>query len=511
MKKKDWFKIKRYSHIGLPLSVNDKNWVTSYVANPDLVAQHAFYPFIHRALNKRKFRKNYDSNTDKVLCNGNREKDIKKREIYYANHLDSNIFSFYSQKLNILYEKELQKRNLQQVVIAYRYIQHPKKKRGMNNVDFAEEVFSFIRKHKKEKLIAVTFDIKDFFDNLNHKKIKENWIRLLDCERLPSDHYNVFRNITKFSYIEIYDLFDEFKNELIIRKNDTICKVKVKKLKYMRDKEVVAFCKDNDFASRIRNKGLIRSNKRIKNDKNELVYRNKGVPQGSPISAFLANLYLLDFDSSINDEIICKEGLYRRYSDDIVIICNYEDGIYFKDMIMSKIKDYALEIQERKTNSFVFNYADNRWVCEKIIVDGTFSSRKRFSYLGFEFDGKYTYLKSGSLAKYYRSLKKSIMRGAFYAGHSKYKQDKGKIFRRRLYKRFSYKGAKRKIVWQYSKANKRWIKIYKHDWGNYITYANMAHFNMNNSKIKNQISNHWRKMNYIIKTIEDKYAELSRT
>ncbi len=506
MKKKDWFKIKRYSHIGLPLSINDKNWVTNYVSNPMLVAKHAFFPFIHRAMNKRKYRKVYDSNTDEVINNGLREKYTKKREIYYANHLDSNIYSFYSQKLSLLYEIELKKRNLQRVVTAYRYIQHPKKKRGMNNVDFAEEVFTFIRKKDKEKLMAITFDIKSFFDNLNHKRIKATWKKLLGCEELPSDHYNVFRNITKFSYVEIYDLFDEFKNELITNHKNTLCTTKSKKLKYMRDKEVIAFCNAYDFACRIRSKGIIKSNKRIKTDTGNLVYRDKGVPQGSPISAFLANLYLLDFDTEINNEITSVGGLYRRYSDDIVVICNYEDGIRFKNLIMHKIKEYALEIQEKKTNSFVFFKEDNRCYCEKIISDGSFSSRKRFAYLGFEFDGNYSYLKSGSLAKYYRSLKKSIMRGAFYSVHSNYKQDKGKIFRRRLYKRFSYLGAKRKIVWYHNKVQNKWIKIYKHDWGNYITYANMARFNMKNNKIKNQISNHWRKINTLIKAIETKNA-----
>lgn len=502
MKKKDWFRIKKYSHIGMPLSANDRNWVMNYVNNPILVAKHAFFPFIHRAMNKRKYRKVYDLTTDEVINNGLREKDTKKRELFYTNHLDSNIFSYYSQQLNLLYEKELQNRNLQRVVTAYRYIQHPKKNRGMNNVDFAEEVFAFIRRSEKDKLMAITFDIKSFFDNLNHKKIKETWKRLLGCEELPCDHYNVFRNITKFSYIEIYDLFDEFKNELIAKKNNILCKTKTKKLKYMRDKEVVAFCSTNDFADRIRGKGLIKSNKRIKNDSGKYVYRDKGVPQGSPISAFLANLYLLEFDSTINDEITSVGGLYRRYSDDIVIICDYEDGVKYKNIVMQKIKEYALEIQEKKTNSFLFSKIDNRKCCYKIISEGIFSSRKRFSYLGFEFDGKYSYLKSGSLAKYYRSLKKTIMRGAFYSVHSKYKQDKGKIFRRRVYKRFSYLGAKRKIVWQHNKAENKWIKRYKHDWGNYITYANMARFNMKNNRIKNQISSHWRKINNIIKTIE---------
>jgi retron-type reverse transcriptase len=202
--------------------------------------------------------------------------------------------------------------------------------------------------------MAITFDIKSFFDNLNHKLIKDSWKRLLNYEELPDDHYNVFRNITKFSYVDIYDLFDEFKNELIARKNGNACKVAVQKLKFMRDKDIIAFCNTKDFNNRIRSKGLIKSNKKIKNEVGLLEFRNKGVPQGSPISSFLANLYLLEFDTVINHEIMSKGGMYRRYSDDIVIICNYEDGIYFRDMILANIKEFDLEIQIKKTNSFVF-------------------------------------------------------------------------------------------------------------------------------------------------------------
>lgn len=113
--------------------------------------------------------------------------------------------------------------------------------------------------------------------------------------------------------------------------------------------------------------------------------------------------------------------------------------------------------------------------------------------LGFEFDGKFVYLKSGSLSKFYRKMKHSISQGEFYAKHSHYKQGKGRIFRRRLYKRFSYLGAKRKIVWQ--NIDNKWIKLHKHDWGNYITYATMAHFNMKHSRIRHQVRNHWKYLN----------------
>lgn len=495
-KMKDWYKIKRYSHIGLPLSNEDRDWVEKFVKDKGKIATHAFFPFIHRKMVTRKFRKQYDSSTDEKLNFGTREATSKTRQIYYANHLDSNIYSYYSQQLNQLYEVELKKRHIENVVIAYRNLQHPKKNRGMNNVDFAEEVFSFIQKKSDEKLIAVTFDIKNFFDNLDHKRIKEEWKKLLKCASLPSDHYNIYRNITHFSYIDIYDLFDEFKDELLAVKHGVLEKTPVSNLKHMRDKEIIAFCKSSDLHKRIRQKNLIKSNKKEKQDDGSLVTRKKGVPQGSPISAFIANLYLIEFDTVINNMVTGSGGLYRRYSDDIVIVCNIEDGILFREFILNEIQKFDLEIQKEKTNTFLFQRKENRYFCYKQLSNGNLNPNKKISYLGFEFDGKYVYLKSASLSKFYRKMKHAVSIGDFYSKYSHYEQGHGEIFRRRLYKRFSYLGAKRKMVWQY-KGNK-WIKNYKHDWGNYITYANMAHFNMNHSRIRHQISRHWEKLNTLI-------------
>lgn len=497
---KDWFKIKRYPHIGLPLSNDDRNWVEKYVKDKEKIATHAFFPFIHREMETRKFRKQYDPSTDKRINLGKRKVGFKKRQIFYANHLDSNIYSYYSQQLNNLYDVELKKRHIENVVIAYRNLHHPNKNRGMNNVDFAEEVFSFIRKKSNDKLIAVTFDIKNFFDNLNHNRIKKEWKKLLGCDSLPSDHYNIFKNITHFSYIDIYDLFEEFKNELLRMNHSILEKTPVSELRYMRDKEIIAFCDLKDFNKRIRQKNLIKSNKKEKQQNGCLVLRKQGVPQGSPISAFLANLYLIEFDSLINNLVTNKGGLYRRYSDDIVIVCNHEDGKNFREFILKEIQKFDLEIQKEKTNTFLFQRKENRYYCSKQLPNGDLNPNKRFSYLGFEFDGKCVYIKSASLSKFYRKMNHAISIGAFYSVHSQYKQDKGKLFRRRLYKRFSYRGAKRKIIWQQD--GDKWIKKYKHDWGNYITYANMAHFNMKNSKIRHQISRHWKNLNTLINNQE---------
>jgi hypothetical protein len=42
-KVKDWFKIKRYPHIGLPLNPNDRyKWIEKYVTDPESIAVHSF-------------------------------------------------------------------------------------------------------------------------------------------------------------------------------------------------------------------------------------------------------------------------------------------------------------------------------------------------------------------------------------------------------------------------------------------------------------------------------------
>jgi len=234
--------------------------------------------------------------------------------------------------------------------------------------------------------------------------------------------------------------------------------------------------------------------------------RNKGIPQGSPISSILANLYLIDFDLLVNNEIIDIYGIYRRYSDDIVIVCKecYKD--YVINYISKQLENYRLEIQKKKTNVYLFKRdQDNKYKCFKILQNGNLSSRRRFEYLGFEFDGDNTYLKSSSLSKYYGRMKKAINRGAFYAKYSKYKSGHGKIFRRRLYKRFSYLGAKRRMIWVQDKIIPgKWIKRKKHNWGNFLTYAYMANFNIKNSKIRGQLKNHWKKLNTLIKDEENK-------
>jgi len=502
-KTKDWFRLKKYPHIGLPLGESDRYWVEKYVRNPDSVARHSFFPFIHRTMLTRKFRREYDDWSGEILNDGMRKIGEKSREIFYANHLDSNVFSYYTTIIGAFYEHELSSRDIQSSVTAYRNLQHPKKRRGMNNVDFAEEVFSFIRRQTSQALIATTFDIKSFFDNLNHEKLKSIWMRLLGAERLPPDHYNIFKGITRFSYIDIKSLFEIVKDDLIRRgKTGQLERISVKEQRNIRNQEVIAFCKTSEFGPKVRRSGVVKANKFIKQEDGTPIKREKGIPQGSPISSMLANVYLLDFDSRVSAAVKECGGLYRRYSDDIVVVTPESEGTRISELVQNTIKEYELEIQPSKTNSYQFQQTPNGYDCGKILQNGTINRGRRFAYLGFEFDGKFTYLKSASLSKFYRRMKHSVRRGAFYAKFSNYEQGRGQVFRRRLFKKFSYLGAKRKMKWERDVDTGKWRKSYKHEWGNYLTYANMAHFNLRNSKIKSQIRKHWITLNNFIKKRE---------
>lgn len=51
-----------------------------------------------------------------------------------------------------------------------------------------------------------------------------------------------------------------------------------------------------------------------------------GIPQGSPISALLANVYMLDVDKKVYEIVAAQNGMYMRYSDDFIIILPIRDA-----------------------------------------------------------------------------------------------------------------------------------------------------------------------------------------
>ncbi len=492
--KNDWYKLKKYPHIGLPIQYSDQHWIAQYVKNPANISKHSFFPLLHKKITVRKFRRKIDENGVKEKL---RSSSPKTREIFYATHLDANVYSYYAELISQRYEKYLKDNNMSESVIAYRKIPLKNNKRNCCNVDFAEEVFEYIRNNTNNHLISLTFDIKSFFDNLDHALLKKLWCNILNSKSLPDDHYNIFRNITNFSYCDELDIFNEFKKEIWVENNSKTRRKKlVAKKKYLFNQNAIAFCEKSQFKERILNKGYVKCNK---------FKTKKGIPQGSPISSVLANFYLIDFDFKINSIVKKIHGLYRRYSDDMIVVCDSKYQNLIKKLFEREIKKVKLEIQPSKTKIFHFEKKENRFFTYSL-CNGLKNFNKRFEYLGFEFDGHDTFIKSSSLSKFYRNMKRCLSRARFYCFRTKKQENRGIIFRRRLYKKFSYLGAERRRIYtRDKKLTNKWIMTPKFDWGNFITYAKLAMQNMKNNKIQSQISNHWKILNTIISDIESDY------
>lgn len=89
----------------------------------------------------------------------------------------------------------------------------------------------------------------------------------------------------------------------------------------MRHENVVAYCYADEFFREATN--LIRVDKPFNQQIREKQGKQnkRGIPQGTPLSATLANIYMLDFDAKIYEEASkpYKNVYYQRYSDDLFL------------------------------------------------------------------------------------------------------------------------------------------------------------------------------------------------
>ena len=488
---KDWLKLKKYVHFSPHFEKTHKPFIKSYVSDPEKVSKHRFYPFIHYSIKDNKFKRLIDENTGER--NQKREKKEKSREIFYSDHLDSCIFSYYSKLINEkLKEIYLANEELNNSVIAYRAIEFDNH-RSKCNIDFANEVFQFIEKSNDLELSVLCFDVKSFFDSLDHKILKKAWYELFNQKNLPLDHYAVYKAITKFTFVEIGDLIAEFEE------------LNIQKFIYLKQKKIKSFCKSGkEFRERVKDKGLINFNKY--DSKNKKVKKH-GIPQGSPISATLSNLYLLQFDKLMTEKATNLGGFYRRYSDDILFICPVSKVGEIKKFVYEYVdKELSLIVQDEKTQEVVFYRATNRDKWSYYTNENGIKKQIPLSYLGFDFDGKTVRVRQKSLSLYYRKVKRLIRRKANYATVAKIYNLKNPlspqkddwIYRKRIYVSKSHLGARRKRVKD---------KVF---WGNYISYMKTASVIMKQPAIKKQVRNHWRIIESEIKEFETN-SQLKKT
>ncbi|WP_346881513.1 reverse transcriptase domain-containing protein [uncultured Algibacter sp.] len=481
---KDWFKDRGYPHFTNKTPLSIKKIIKNYIANKKKVTHHSFSPLIFKEIKQRRYKvsefKGKLKRSHKKVKKGNVISNTKIREILYATHLDAHIYSYYTQQIiTPKYETYLNQNHLlSNSITAYRQIQTDDKLKFKNNVHFAKDVFNEIK--KRNNCVALVLDIENFFPSLDHKKLKLAWAKILGYKSLPKDHFNLFKAITRFSYVKLKDL--KTKNA------------------HFDEKELAKYKKEGKHTFFRDIKELINSDIIIhKNQKQNKQKQLIGIPQGLPISALLANIYMLEFDEAVVNELTLKNNIfYRRYSDDIVMLCDENQIQLIEQFVKKEIKKNKLKVSLEKTEKTLFKIKNGRLQSYKIKNDNTLKENIPLNYLGFEFYGYQTLIKSKNLASFYRAMKQTIKRKHKRVESIKEKHllDEAPIFKRKIYRLFSFKGEKSRMLpskkTRYINGEAKTEYFERKFRGNYLRYAYRAADDLEAPEIKKQLRNHWK-------------------
>lgn len=352
------------------------------------IESHPFLPFLREDERVRKYR-----DKSPVTAEGNARlhhqqyPSIKNRPIMYASHLDASVFSLYNNILGTKYERIVQKEGLENTVIAYRPVPLMGTGRNKSNIDFATELYEEIKNFGGDTGMLL-LDISGFFDNLNHKRLYEKWCRVLGKNELPKDHNAIYRNITSFRYVLTFDAYESLGLD-----RDA--------LKLLRQDRKATLCNFADFNKKIKKRKLIHKNK-----------SGKAIPQGSPISGLLANVYMLDFDIKVKALVESLGGTYMRYSDDIAILVEPSKLIGVYEVIQRMIIEEGLTISTKKTDCFIYQKKTNTFVnvIRKLEPKNTLNLKLYPQYLGFVFTENNMQIRGNTLARRFRGGKAFLLK-----------------------------------------------------------------------------------------------------
>lgn len=361
-----WFKARHYKHFDVQV---DAKFADGDASNPAFVATHDWLPLIHYV----KREKRYKPKDGRTV--------YKDRDIMYASHRDACILGRYANCLSNSLEEYYSMYGLREHVIAYR-------KLGKSNYAFSADAYRFSQLNSP--CIVLCFDITGFFDHLDHSIIKDRLKRVLGLNELPVDWYKVFRHVTNFKKIARADLATH--------------PVFGPRLKLMTHAPIATIADIKRAGVPI----IVNSNK-------------YGIPQGTPISSAISNLYMIDLDSRMSHICGQRGALYQRYSDDILIVCRPEHEAYITAELNAAVDLHKLEIKPEKTERVEFDPA----------------KPKAFQYLGFNVSPNGATIRHNSLGRQWRKFKRGI-RKARRDGELAIREGRAvEIYTKKLRKKFS--------------------------------------------------------------------------
>lgn len=373
---------KRYLHFDFPILKSEQKRLIDNISEE--VKYHRYLPFIRTDIVFRK----YSSGENKGIHN-------KVRRLTLPSHHDALVYQYFCYQLSKRYEERVENTSVDNSAVAYRSNKH------ISNINVAKEVVDFITNYGECWIIKG--DFKSFFDTLDHNVLADNLYSLLGDE-YNSSYKKMLFALTKYRYVTRKTLEKQLKcagiKECYRRKNG---RAYVKNLKQLGD--------------------LIKNNQIRFSSPNK-----KGIPQGTAVSAVLANIYMYKFDEWLAGIVEQRNGIYRRYSDDFIVVIptskENSESIYKlkKDIIGYCQNKICLTIESHKTK-ILFYSKDQKQIYR---FDGDKYSPYSLIYLGFNFDGTSVSLKTGSIYKFVYRSKRSINRYiSFINTRERYLKSKG--------------------------------------------------------------------------------------
>lgn len=403
-------KERKYKHFDLPLVGADRNQTIDFATSSE---PHRFLPLL-----------GFTDETRRYLLNssGEREINIKKRPIRFAGHADAAYLQAYAAHLNGFYERALMIDGTSGAVLAYR-------KGGGTNIHHAKALFDEVR--TRGDCTVVAMDISGFFDCLDHMMLRDEVGQLVGMTRLEGHHAAVWKNVTRYSWVETTDL-----DAILGSKRNGHGRV----------------CSITDFSDHVRGRtnGLIQTHTEA-----------FGIPQGTPVSGLYANIYMRTFDREMTAWCGQYGGSYRRYSDDIAVVLPLGSKVHHVVAVVEKmLADNGLAMSVDKTDTADFK-------------GGFLVSSTPIQYLGFTFDGQKTLIRASSLDAYRGKMRRGI-HAKMIAAKSK-KILPSEVFKRECLSRYTHLGKRRNFLrYAYKAANVMGCPEIRRQVSHHVTWFNRA-------------------------------------
>lgn len=455
--------------------------IRKMVADPTLksVGSHSFLPLLKILTKTPRYR--YD---DRNHIGG---LETKIRPISFAGHFDAYLYGYYAFALNEKYQAYIKANGFENCVLAYRSDLD-----GDCNIQFAAKAFGYVDEMvgKHGKCTAIALDIKGYFDTIDHRMLNKNWCKVLGMDELPIDQYRIFRSLTAYDYINKASLLKHF--NIPLAKEDAY-------------KNLLTLVPNHLNGASFRNKfDLLREKKLIVRNSNNNVPLEKGIPQGSPLSSVLSNIFLIDFDKWLTGLGKLIDFKYLRYCDDLLIICQSKNADYLLEKVMEEIDEgYNLKIQAKKSEVIEFRKNSRGHVRAFDVKDPSIRRTtganeqkyyKNLQYLGFEYNGQQIYLRPGSLSRYFRKAKGRILKTMMMVYGKRSKSDK--IYKRQILELYSHFGSRNFITYAHNASK-----------ASYRNSAGKVRQGLNSPSIKRQLAGHFSFLTREINIASNQFAK----